>query len=143
METLRQNGLRYSQSHLDKHGHEVLDDKPIAMPSGMKNPETLQEQIRRLVKYERSETDQLQAETFDEADDFDVGDDFDPTSPFEQFFDPWIQRDVTPADLQRDADHYKKLYEAAAKREIPDPVDPATQPRTATTPENAPTEGDK
>lgn len=136
---------RRCATNLDENGHEILSDKPIAMPLGMKTPESLQDQIRRLVKYENfaQKMSGDDADTFEEADDFDIGDDFDPSSPFEQFFDPFIQRDVSPDDLQRNTDEYKKLYEAAAKAAIPDPPKPETQPQTATTPESEAAKGDQ
>ena len=73
---------------LNERGHEILDPTPVSMPLGFKKPETLAEQIRRMVKNEMSQAAANQGqESFEEADDFDVGDDFDPKSPYEQNFD--------------------------------------------------------
>lgn len=73
---------------LNERGHEILDPEPMAIPLGFKKPETLAEQIRRMVKTEMSQAAASQGqETFEEADDFDIGDDYDPTSPYEQNFD--------------------------------------------------------
>jgi len=99
----------------DKMGREVPDPKPLEIPVGFKRPETLQEQIRRLVHSEHFQRDREAAgeETFEEADDFDVDDDFDPSTPYETFFDPVLQRDVSPAEFARNAEGYKKRYEKA------------------------------
>lgn len=75
---------------LDKNGfYELLDPTPMAIPVGYKQPETLADQIRRMVRSERlaQEVEAAGFETWEEADDFDVDDDFDPTSPYEQNFD--------------------------------------------------------
>lgn len=73
---------------LDKKGHEVLDDTPVAIPLRFSRPETLAEQVRSLLYGELSRfADSQGYETMEEADDFDVGDDFDPASPYEYDFD--------------------------------------------------------
>ncbi len=114
-------------SVLNQDGHEMPSDKPLAIPAGFQIPETLNEQVARLVRHERfnqamGEGDQ---DTFDEADDFNIGDDFDPSSPFEQVFDPVLLRDVTVADFFNNPEAYRKLYAAAAAEEIPEPAAPA------------------
>lgn len=93
-------------------GHELPDPTPMEMPSGMKRPETLAEQVRRLVRSEKFNLEREAAgeETFDEADDFDVGDDFDPSTPYETFFDPILERDVSPAEFERNKEGYIKRY---------------------------------
>lgn len=61
---------------LDERGWEVPDPTPVAWPAGVRRPETLTEQIRRLVRLEVSQVAAAQGmETFEEADDFDVDDD--------------------------------------------------------------------
>lgn len=85
---------------LDDNGHEIPDPRPLAIPAGMRRPETLAEQVARLVRSEslrRSAGDEY--ESFEESDDFDVDDDFDPSTPWETFFDPNLGRDVSQADL--------------------------------------------
>ncbi len=117
---------------LNDHGHEILSDKPIALPMGFKKPETLAEQVRRLVRHEQfaAALGEPDKETFEEADDFDIGDDFDPTSPFEQVFDFALERHISPAEFAEHAEHYKKLFAAQAIEEIPDPA-PAADPLPA------------
>jgi len=117
---------------LDPAGHELLDDTPIAVPLGFQIPESLNEQVARLVRHHRFQEglglDADSHDTYDEADDFDIGDDFDPSSPFEQVFDQLLQRHVTPADFMANQEHYAKLYAAAAKEEFPDEPAPAEAP---------------
>lgn len=66
----------------DKHGNEIPDNTPIEIPLGYKVPETLQQQMQRMIRseamaqYARAQG----AETFEESNDFDVGDDEDPSS---------------------------------------------------------------
>lgn len=67
----------------DERGREVSDPTPVEIPVNFRRPETLQEQIRRLIRTEMS----VQAlnegkETFDEADDFDIEPD-EPRSQWE------------------------------------------------------------
>lgn len=96
---------------LDEFGHEVPDPTPVSLPSGFRRPETLQEQVARLV---RSRLSQLAGEqgddTFEESEDFEVDDDFDPNTPYEEFFDPALNRAVTPEEFQRNHELYKKRY---------------------------------
>ncbi len=110
-------------SSLNADGHEIPSDKPLAVPAGFQIPETLNEQVARLVRHERfnQAMGQGDEDTFDEADDFDVGEDFDPFAPHEQVFDPVLQRDITPAEFIKNQEEYRKLYHKAAQEEIPDP----------------------
>lgn len=85
---------------LDKEGREVPDPNPMEIPAGMKRPETLAEQVQRLVRHSISAHAELHGmETFEEADDFDIDEDFDPSTPYEVDFDPVIGREITPADF--------------------------------------------
>lgn len=106
---------------LDEKGREIPDPDPIAIPMGFKKPETLAEAVQRLVKSDQwaqqmNDTDQ---ETFAEADDFDVGDDFDPSSPFEQVFDPILNKSVSHEEYRTNAREYKRQYEAQFAEENP------------------------
>lgn len=102
---------------MDEVGHEVPDPNPMSVPLGMKKPETLAETVRRLVRSERfnQEREEAGEETFDEADDFDV-EDFDPTTPYEVFFDPVLNREVSPVEFERNKAGYMKRYEKAHER---------------------------
>lgn len=103
---------------MNDDGHEVPDSTPVAIPSHFKRPETLQEQIRRLVRSEQfnQEREAAGEETFDEADDFMVDDDFDPSTPYEVFFDPVLDREVSPAEFEKNAEGYRKRYVNAMKQ---------------------------
>ncbi|UOF76960.1 hypothetical protein [Microviridae sp.] len=69
---------------LDERGWEVPDPTPVAWPAGVRRPETLTEQIRRLVRIEVSQRAAEQGhETFEEADDFEMDDDDEFRSPYE------------------------------------------------------------
>jgi len=75
---------------LDNNGHEILSDKPMAIPVGFRRPPTLAEQVARLVRTERfkESLEHEDLETFEEADDFDIPDDpLDPTTPYEADYD--------------------------------------------------------
>lgn len=99
---------------------EELDPNPMEIPAGFKRPETLAEQIRRLVRSERfnEQMDANENDTFEEAEDFDIEDDmWDPSSPFEEVFDPVLQRGITIDEFRRNEPIYQKRYleaEAAA-----------------------------
>lgn len=77
--------MRYNE-----RGEEIPDPTKPEVPLGFKKPETLAEQVHRLVRSAQLREQALAAghETFEEADDFDVGDDYDPRSPYEEVFDP-------------------------------------------------------
>lgn len=90
----------------DAHGHELPDTTPVALPLGFKTPETLAEQIQRLVRTNVSqEAANAGAETFEEADDFDIDEEdepFDQTSPYEMEFDPVLGREVSAEMIMKD-----------------------------------------
>lgn len=105
--------------HLDKNGHEIPDDQPVEIPAGFKVPETLAEQIKRLVRSEEFSryVEGQGAETFEESEDFEVSDDmFDPHSPYEEVFDPTLGRGITLQEFQENAEVYKKRFLEAEER---------------------------
>lgn len=75
---------------LNDRGHEILDNTPIEIPLGWRKPESLTEQMRRLIRTEMSIRAQDQGfETFEEADDFDVDEDDPlPQSEWEMTYEP-------------------------------------------------------
>lgn len=86
---------------LNELGEEIPDPTPIEIPAGMKRPETLAEQVQRLVRRQVSDYAALHGhETFEEADDLEVDEDFDPFTPYETEFDPVLGRDITAADFK-------------------------------------------
>lgn len=95
-----------NKTNLNEKGQEVLNPTPLAIPFGFQRPPTLQEQIRRLMRYEYEFMKQATGddiETPEEADDFDVGDDFeiDPVSGHE-YFDPELDPRVVPQETLRE-----------------------------------------
>lgn len=105
------------KAKLNERGHELLDPTPLELPVGFKRPESLEEQIRRLVRVNISrQAEQEGYETFEDADDFDVGEDEDPRTPFEMDFDPILGREISPDMIRRDPVRFRDQYvEAAAE----------------------------
>jgi len=99
-------------------GRERPDPKPLEIPSGMKRPETLAEQVQRLVRTQISEEAAAQGfETFEESEDFDVDDDIsDPSTPYEVVFDPVLGQEISPAEFRANQVIYRKRYDAVGKR---------------------------
>lgn len=89
---------------LDENGHEIGDPKPVAIPSGFTRPETLAEQVQRLVRTTVSQAAEDHGyESWEEANDFDIEDDpIDAATPFETYFDPVLGRELTPEEVLRD-----------------------------------------
>lgn len=95
-----------------------IDGTPMSIPAGFKKPETMEERLKRFIRRELSESMREQGvETFDEANDFDLPDDpVDPSTPFEEFFDPVLGREITPQELQKfEAQYRAKYLEAQAE----------------------------
>lgn len=97
---------------LNEHGHEVPHPKPLSIPSGFKRPESLAEQVQRLVRHQVSEEAQRAGfETFEESEDFELPDDpEDPTTPYEEFFDPVLGRGITADEFRRNEPIYRERY---------------------------------
>lgn len=96
---------------LDENGHEVPDPRPMTIPSGFKRPETLAEQVQRLVRTSISAYAAAQGkETFEEAEDFDIGDEADPSTPYETFFDPVLGKELTPSEFRQYENIYRERY---------------------------------
>lgn len=95
----------------DENGHEVPDQRPVAVPAGFKRPETLAEQVQRLVRGSLSrQAAERGFETFEESEDFDVGDEVDPASRYETFFDPILGRDLSLDEFKRNEAVYRQQY---------------------------------
>lgn len=102
---------------LDSRGHEVVSNVPVELPVGARRPESLVEQIKRMVRHELSQAGAAQGfETFEEADDFDVGDDYDPKSPWE------LTADQEEFSLSKAPPEAKEAAQASK------PAEPATPP---------------
>lgn len=97
---------------LDENGHEVPDPRPMQIPAGFKRPETLQEQVQRLIRGEMSRRAAEQGmETFEESEDFDIDDDaMDPRTPYEAIFDPVLGKEVTPQEMHERGHVYRERF---------------------------------
>lgn len=102
---------------LNPDGWEVPNQTPLNLPLGFKRPETLAEQVQRLVRFSVSQYAASQGqETFEEADDFDCGDDSEPGSPYETFFDPVLGREITPAEFRAQEQRFRAEYVEAQRK---------------------------
>lgn len=71
-------------------GEYLPNPTEVKLPINVRRPETLAEQVARLVRNEdfRKAVEKRGFESFEDADDFDVEDDpLDPLTPYEQFYD--------------------------------------------------------
>lgn len=107
------------RGRISKDGREELDTTPVAVPAGFKRPDTLAEQVRRLVQTSVSEWASRQgAETFEESEDFDIPDDpLDRASPYETYFDPILGKDLTVDEFRRNEAVYKEQFLARQAKE--------------------------
>lgn len=103
---------------LDELGREVPDPTRLSLPSGFKRPETLAEQVQRLVRVQVSrEAENAGYETFEESEDFELPDDpDDPTTPYEEYFDPTLGRGITAQEFRDNFEVYKQRYLEADER---------------------------
>ncbi len=99
---------------LDKNGHEVPDPSHMEIPLGFRKPETLAQQVQRLVRTNVSREAQAAGmETFEESEDFDVDDEMDPHAPYEEHFDPVLGKGITTEEFHNHQAHYRAEYLAA------------------------------
>lgn len=125
---------------LDKYGREIPDPKPVAIPTGFKRPETLAEQVQRLVRRYSAEKAEAEGfETLEDAEDFDVGDDLDPRTPFEVYFDPVLGKELTLQEFKDREELLRKRFLQEQKREF-EALDRVEVQKRALGPRNARTE---
>lgn len=103
---------------LDENGHELPDPVPLVMPAGFKRPETLAEQVQRLVRGSLSrQAQEAGFESFEESEDFELPDDpDDPTTPYEEYFDPVLGRGITAQEFRDNFEVYKRRFLEADAR---------------------------
>lgn len=104
---------------LDDQGREIPDPQPIAIPAGYKLPESLSDQIRRLIRSEQFSkmVNDQGFDTFEEAEDFEIDDDmWDPSSPYEEVFDPVLGRGITLDEFRQNEALYQQRFMEADKR---------------------------
>lgn len=108
--------IELSKLYAPRNGAEMPDPRPMQIPVGFRRPETLAEQVQRLVRTSISRHAEMQGfETFEESEDFDVGDDFDPRTPYETYFDPILGKDVSADEFRRNQAIYKQRFEKKGK----------------------------
>lgn len=104
---------------LDDQGREIPDPRPLDVPIGFKKPETLADQIRRLIRSQQLSdlANSQDMDTFEEAEDFEIDDDmFDPSSPYEEVFDPVLGRGITLDEFRQNEAVYRKRFIEAENR---------------------------
>lgn len=110
----------------NERGHEIPDQTPLEMPSGLRRPLSLHEEIRRFIRTELSQqAADNGVETFEEADDFEV-DDVEP----DDYLTPYTVVEMAPESLQ---DAPESLE---GNPSLPDPI-PPTQEATTAPPEGS------
>ena len=99
--------------------YEKLDYTPVQLPFGHKKPESLQDQIRRLIRSERfaEEVRSMKKGTFEEEDDFeDDAEGAQPMSPHElRDLDGQPEHPAVQAEIDRRRKGKKKAAEATPK----------------------------
>lgn len=105
---------------LDARGHEIPDPKPVSIPAGFEVPETLEEMMQRVIRTTVSaEAAARGEETWEESDDFEIpdGEDLaDPATPWEEWFDPVLQRHITAQEFKDNEAIYRQRYQEAHQR---------------------------
>lgn len=133
---------------LNSKGQEIIDETLPAMPAGFKRPETLAEQVQRMVRTTVSqEAVNAGRESFEDSEDFDVDDEIDPTSQYETHFDPVLGQEISAEEFKRSQGVYKSRY-LQAQQEYYASLDaekqrnstPAKQPKAAPKPAPKPDE---
>lgn len=119
----------------DKEGREICDSTPLEIPIGMRQPENVDEMIRRLIAGEMSrQAAEAGDETLEEANDFDVESDeaelsltgYEVTELQEET--PWSNIDEAIAAHRKQADETAaKLAELEALRKKKGPDVPAPE----------------
>lgn len=116
-------------------GQEIPDSTPLAVPAGMRKPESVTEMMRRLIRQDMSRHFEKQGhESFDEANDFDVEEEDAELSGTEYE----VMHEETPASIQapkepRDEDEEeeapRKKRKSHARRQVEDEDEEEEAPR--------------
>lgn len=114
------NWLSRQKPQMTEKGREKLDQTKQTIPLGFERPETLAEQVARLVRSNSLAQAATAAgyDTFDDYDDFDIEDDVDPSTPYETVFEPGLNKEITRAE--------KQFIDAQKKRA---PLPPKSKPK--------------
>lgn len=109
------NGLRQSLLSLDGR-FEYPDPVPMEPSVGLQPASGMRHLVQQLIREEMSQlAEDMEMETFDEADDFDVADDpIDPKTPYEEHFDP---KPAEAERVRREAEEAEALKAGYKRRE--------------------------
>lgn len=125
----------FNVSKLDQDGREIPMATQPNIPVGFRKPETIAEQVARLVKREVSAAAaEAGMDTFEDYDDFDIDGMIDDGSAFELEFDQLTGKEMYRAekqflDLQRaEFDRLAQELKAAQKKARRDAKQPASKP---------------
>lgn len=113
-----------------KDGRSELDNTPLTIPIGFGRPETLAEQIARLIRHS---DDDRRARSQEDTPDYDEDwedDDDQPFSPYELVYDPILNQDVTIKEFFANKEVYRKKYAVAAALHSGNDDPATTLPRT-------------
>jgi hypothetical protein len=114
---------------LSLEGAEILSDRPLSVRIGFKEPESLHQQIKRLIRRERIEA--LPDDTLDDLDDFEVSP-TEPSSPYEMVYSHDLGREITQGHA-RALEEGKRIAEArileTRKKRKGAPKAPKTDPK--------------
>jgi len=74
----------------DEFGREIVDGRPMAVPSGLQGPLSTADLIQQMVRNQmiKQQLNDAGYETFEESQDFDIPDEMHPMSPHETVFEP-------------------------------------------------------
>lgn len=106
---------------LNERGHEVLDSQPMAIPAHFRRPESLADQIRRMVVAVHADVSRHgEVDSFEDADDFDIPDDpVDPLTPYEQDFQVSEEMANNRAKVKELREELEGFVKVASRRKKP------------------------
>lgn len=117
--------------YINSLGKVVVSSTPVAIPAGLKKPETLEETVNRILSHSMLANYYVGDETIDEADNFDIPDDIpDPVTIYERQHgaavvaaaDKGIVRPPTPEELTKSQDVIQRAKDfVKSKRATPLP----------------------
>lgn len=115
---------------LDKNGKELPDSKPMVVPIDLRKPETIQQQVARLVTLKMIQTQSnVGKESFDDANDFNIDDDpVEPNTPWED-----MGSEKSIAEEQELLDGIRTIKDTSKPK--PKPAEKKAEPKPEAKPE--------
>lgn len=122
-ENLNEYLCQLEKAHLDANGYEVPNPKPLVLLTGLGQPLTLQQQIKRLFRNELSNAARRQGhETEAEANDFEVFDAFDSEiqrSKYEVMTDDYPQSAIEGGNASSNSPSQEKTETPSSADQAP------------------------